>query len=414
MRLSQVTKELSPDTQESVRTTGVIALDGGEELRLWVDVPHAFSDAVSVTGNPWLVAMLPMAASRGEAVQMSLPVDPLLLENIRGILAIWRAWYPEMHDVKIDCPMLSYQEPTPGKTAAFFSGGIDSYFTIARRMPGNPYGIPAVGKLDDLITVWGFDVGVHDATQFQPLAQLLGGNAKAMGFNHIIVRTNLREPHTVFRTHWGPLCFGVGLAFIGLILEARLNELVLGSSYSYGSLLPWGSHPMLDPLFSTASMKISHDGACHDRFQKTAVVAKLPAQLVSLHVCQGQLDGNCSDCEKCFRTMLALDILGHSERFSQHFDWSRYNIERIKSIIISTGGRVFYEELLLAAHTHSRPDIAHAIDYAFRRSRLLSPFVATAKWLHTIPLFWRSGALVLKQTAQRSVVPRYVQHTIRK
>ncbi|MDP2809181.1 MAG: hypothetical protein Q8O34_03440, partial [Rhodocyclaceae bacterium] len=299
----------------------------------------------------------------------------------------------------------------PGKTAAFFSGGIDSYFTIARRMPGNPDGIPAVGKLDDLITVWGFDIGVHDEAQFQPLAQSLRKNAATMAFNHIVVRTNLREPNTVFRTHWGPLTFGVGLAFIGLLMEARLDELVLGSSYSYGSLVPWGSHPMLDPLFSSSAMRIVHDGACHSRFQKTAVVAKLPLEIVSLHVCQAQLDGNCSECEKCFRTMLALDILGQRERFSQYFDWNRYNIDRIQTIIISAGGRVFYEELLLAAQTGGRPDIAHALDHAFKRSRALSPVLATANWLNMLPLLWRAGALLSKSVSKRSVVPRYVDAT---
>ncbi len=74
----------------------------------------------------------------------------------------------------------------------------------------------------------------------------------------------------------------------------------------------------------------------------------------------------------------------------------------------------FYEELLVAARTNNRPDIAHAIGSALKRSRALSPVPVIANWLHTLPLLWRSGAFLLRSISQRSVVPRYVQHTTEK
>lgn len=415
MRLVQVTNEMSPDTRECVRTTGVIALDSGEELRIWVDVPNEYAEAISVTGNPWLVVMLPIAASQGESINLSLPVDALLLENLRGVLAIWREWYPELHDVYIACPVAPYFETKATRTAAFFSGGIDSYFTIARRMPGNNHGLPVVGQIDDLLTVWGFDVGVYDDKEFLPMAEMLSSGARCVGLTHIIIRTNLRDRIEVFRRNWGPLTFGVGLAFITLILERRFREVVLGSSYPFGSLVPWGSHPMLDPLFSTSSLRVCHDGASVTRVGKTSVVAKLPGVATALHVCQASGVENCSHCEKCYRTMIALDILGQRECFHNTFDWSDYRIEAIRTIYMGKGlEQVFYKEMIIAARELGRGDIVRALRYASLRSNLLAPLLAGANGVMQIPLIWRFGLLVRRLILGHSISPRYIEHAARK
>ncbi|MDP2811894.1 MAG: hypothetical protein Q8O34_17280, partial [Rhodocyclaceae bacterium] len=73
MRLAHVKRHTSPDTPGFIRSSGLIEFDNGEAFELWVDVPEAYAEALSDTGNPWLVAMLPMAASRGEAIQLPLP-----------------------------------------------------------------------------------------------------------------------------------------------------------------------------------------------------------------------------------------------------------------------------------------------------------------------------------------------------
>jgi hypothetical protein len=414
MRLVDLRTAVSPDSLESVRQAASILYGNNQTITLWVDVPLAYAGSLSETGNPWLLAMLPMAASLGEDIELSLPVDALLLENLKGVLAIWREWYPELHDVRIDCPVQSYQAPgqvVPAtRTAAFFSGGIDSYFTIARRMPENDFGIPAVGKVDDLLTVWGFDVGVHDEAQFRPLADMLAKSAAAIGLNHIIVRTNLRDVIEVFKKKWGPLTFGVGLAFIGAMLERRFGEIVLGSSYPYGGLMPWGSHPMVDTLFSTSSFRVVHDGASFTRIGKTEIMARLPAAEKSLHVCQAAGIENCSQCEKCYRTMIALDILGKKSAFADVFDWSAYDVEKIKRVYIGGGGaQIFYKEMISIAQDMGKVDIVVALRAASRRSNILAPMVQGAEWLSRQPVMWRLGvtmrALILKNSIGSSYIP---------
>ena len=401
----------SSDTCGNIRRTARISYCADQTLDLWVDVPAAYAESLSETGNPWLLAMLPMAASLGEDIELSLSVDALLLENIKGVLAIWREWYPELHDVQIHCPVQSYQPSKATRTAAFFSGGIDSYFTIARRMPGNDFGIPAVGKIDDLLTVWGFDVGVHDEAQFHPLADLLAQSAAAMNLNHIIVRTNLREAGDVFKKMWGPLTFGVGLAFIGAMLEGRFGEVVLGSSYPYGNLMPWGSHPMVDVLFSTSSLGVVHDGASFTRIGKTEIVARFPEAEKSLHVCQAAGAENCSQCEKCYRTMIALDILGKKKSFSGVFDWALYDVGKIETLYIGGGSaQIFYHEMMRVAKDVGRVDITTALRAASRRSNRLAPMVHWADWLARQPGVWKLGVALRALVLSGSIGSQYIRH----
>ncbi|MFZ3036254.1 MAG: hypothetical protein WA112_03075, partial [Rugosibacter sp.] len=276
---------------------------------------------------------------------------------------------------------------------------------------GNDLGIPLVGKVDDLLTVWGFDVGVYDEAQFRPLADMLATSAAAMNLNHIIVRTNLRETAEVFKKRWGPLTFGAGLAFIGSILEKRFREVVLGSSYTYGGLMPWGSHPMVDTLFSTSSLRMVHDGTSFTRIGKTEIMARLPVAEKSLHVCQAAGIENCSQCEKCYRTMIALDILGKKKSFAGVFDWMLYDVEKIKTLYIGGGGaQIFYHEMVSVAKDTGRMDIAAALLAASRRSSILAPMVHWADWLARQPVVWKFGVALRALILSGSIVPRYIHH----
>jgi hypothetical protein len=261
-------------------------------------------------------------------------------------------------------------------------------------MPGNDFGIPAVGKVDDLLTVWGFDVGVHDEAQFRPLADMLAESAQQLGLRQIVFRTNLRASEKLipFKDMWRRLSHGAGLAFIGLTLERAYTEVVIGSSYTYGNLFPWGSHPLQDVLFSTSALQFAHDGASFTRVEKTEVVARLPVAQSALHVCFARGDSNCSRCDKCYRTMMTLDLLGHRQPTHGLFDWSTYRVEAINKLFIrSKGDKIFKNDIIAAAKKFHRQDIADALNAAERRSKGLRPLVKVCEWLMKLPGLWRLG-----------------------
>jgi len=77
--------------------------------------------------------------------------------------------------------------------------------------------------------------------------------------------------------------------------------------------VPWGSDPRIDHLLSTDDLEVVHDGASATRIAKTAAIAPWTETRGLLRVCSPRPDGrlvNCCQCEKCLRTMVALDMLG--------------------------------------------------------------------------------------------------------
>ena len=94
MRLVGLGQGQSPTQPGQVRLSGTIELAKDELRTVWYEVPEAFSDGFSETANPWLVVMLPFALERGGEIHVDLPADRLLVENLRGVVATWRGWYP--------------------------------------------------------------------------------------------------------------------------------------------------------------------------------------------------------------------------------------------------------------------------------------------------------------------------------
>jgi hypothetical protein len=91
----------------------------------------------------------------------------------------------------------------------------------------------------------------------------------------------------------------------------------IASSYDVNHLIPWGSHPDLDPLWSTERTAFRVDGIEVTRTNKVKAIASSPFALSQLKVCwHADIDTNCGRCEKCIRTQCALAIAGVLDRAS--------------------------------------------------------------------------------------------------
>ena len=110
------------------------------------------------------------------------------------------------------------------------------------------------------------------------------------------------------------------VAASALVLGRLFSSFYIASSYKFTHLKlhPDGSHLMLDHLLHTETMEIVHDAGHLARTAKAVAIAQFPATYTTLCVCfkpvtfnpeTGILE-NCCKCEKCARTMIALDLLG--------------------------------------------------------------------------------------------------------
>lgn len=83
-------------------------------------------------------------------------------------------------------------------------------------------------------------------------------------------------------------------------------------AYSYSQLVPLGSHPLTEPLWSNESVEIVHEGAEARRVDKVTMIAGNKLALINLRVCFDDMNANCGRCVKCLRTMFPLHLLNAS------------------------------------------------------------------------------------------------------
>ena len=101
--------------------------------------------------------------------------------------------------------------------------------------------------------------------------------AEALGKQLIEIETNVRDVCRHFGTRttaWGP-----ALACAALLLQDRLDRILVGATDTYATLIPWGTHPLLDPLFGTEALEIVHDGCEATRVEKLERIAALQVAL---------------------------------------------------------------------------------------------------------------------------------------
>ena len=328
-----------------------------------------------------LSALLPLSVTLGEPLSLCKPVDGYLMQNALKVIEIWKSWYPKLKKININAPVFEMQQcPERRKSAAFFSSGVDSFFTVLRHLACDNTS-PDTG-LDDLLFVRGFDIPLDNNELFDQVEKRQIAFAGKIQKQHLSIYTNLRE--TRFRrSGWGILSHGAALASVGLVLEKRYKQILVASTHDYDNLCPWGSHPETDPLFSTKQMKIVHDGADYTRVQKTVFIAHNASALKSLRVCYGKLsDQNCSLCNKCYRTMITLKLLGKLKEASL-FEEGLFDLERVSSIYSKDySDRMFLEEVRQFAVEQGELELANNIERSFKHTTNISNKLF---WINRIP-----------------------------
>jgi hypothetical protein len=375
----------SPDRAGCVRIAADFEMErSGTVLSFWFDLPESCRDSIGQSGDPWVTLMVPIAMEAGEDISISMPVDSLLLENLTGLMAVWHYWFPELREADIEAPSASPQPRVATRRGMFFSGGVDSFFTLLRH--GKTVTGGGGGPVDTLIFVGGFDIPITDEREVSLARQRLEGPALAFDKTFLPVMTNLRELDTPYRTNW-ILSHGCAMATVAHLLSGELGEVLISSTYKYGLLLRIGSHPMTDPLLSSRQLRVIHDGACHSRDHKIAHVATSEIALRYLRVCYtSKRHDNCGKCAKCLHTMAALDMFGYANK-APSFDWSGYSMEALAGLFLATDLQIYrVERLLTVARSTGREEIQAAAQRSIDRTMLIRNGVRTVSRL---PYLWR-------------------------
>lgn len=286
-----------------------------------------YRDFIISDASPFAAALLAPSMRMGQDLIIDGNISKKLYRGMQEIMEKMASWNIGLKKIEIQASSVSEDEPSKdGGQASFFSGGVDSFFTyIKHKESGN--------KVDYLILADGFDICLDNDQLWDQASQMADDISRSEGVDIIKVESNIRkliEPVEIWDyTHGG--C----LAALGLSLRGGLNGIFIPSSLAYGQLLPWGSHPEIDPLWSTERVTFDHDGAETRRVDKVRYIANHPLALKNLRVCYINAKGkfNCGVCDKCLRTMINLLSAGklqEAETFPHAID-----IENVKKLRVS-------------------------------------------------------------------------------
>jgi len=290
------------------------------------------------------------------------PVSKSFLQSLQTIIDIYHVWHPKLRRVQINNPIPAERErPSNARVGLFFTCGVDSWYTLLKHRD----------EITDLIHIQGLEHLPEDSPGYLPSAQLVRRVAARLGKNVIEVETNLRPLYDAHRIRWVQEGHGAVLVSVGHLLYPEFGRIYIAASHTYAHIKPWGSSPLLDPLWSTEGLEFVHDGCEASRVEKVRCVARSDLALQNLRVCfERPVHAlNCGRCEKCIRTMLELLAVGALDRctaFEVGLDPARVAALRIKR----EGMRHNYEDSLAALEqTGKHRAMARAVRQALRRSR---------------------------------------------
>ncbi|MEM1145510.1 MAG: hypothetical protein AAGI88_23290, partial [Pseudomonadota bacterium] len=248
-----------------------------------------------------------------------------------------------------------------GIKAQCFTGGVDSFFTL----------LNDDDKPDFLVYVYGFDIPLGDDDRLAAYSPSLSQIAKEHDASSITVSTNLRSIERFDQVGWS-ISHGGALAGIGHLLRSHTSVFIIPPSYPYHDSRPWGSHWELDRFWSSSCVAIEHGDASLRRHQKLPVLAKDHLAMTHLRVCweNRASSGNCSECEKCVRTMIGLHLIDALDSCHAFTGGSESLVEKVDALsplkrpLISV-----YEEILRDLKERERAAVAGAVVRLLDRSK---------------------------------------------
>jgi len=287
-----------------------------EPFRLWYRFPAIVGESVDAGSGDFLVAALLLPAMKtGERVELPMPISPQLRNSLKWTQTVYQAWDPTLSRADFHAPPGPLISPVSSRVGLFFSCGVDSFYSLIRNTVDHPLNEDVV---DTLIVINGADIYLSDGKQqvFKALLDRARRSARHYGKQVIPVVTNAKELLSAYSIRRGFIGHGTTLFTVGLALERLFSKIRIPSANSYDDLAICGTHPLLDPLWSTENLQFINDGMEARRLEKTQFLARHDVALENLRVCWAKESGlyNCGRCSKCLRTMLGLYVSGALDR----------------------------------------------------------------------------------------------------
>lgn len=312
----------------------------GEKNHVLISVGSEYGKFLSPERADYaLVGMLAYALRNKHDIICEAPVTDELLYNLREILipTFVRSDsrnYPVKIQAELAAPLdkLMFAKGIRGGVGTGLSCGVDSFHTVLKHLNSDypcrnlthlcVYNVGSINGCYDKKIVPRVKQKVFERTETAakeinlPLVKLESNFQYVIPQNHLLSHTYM-DALAIYALQklWRVYYYASGYPFSDFSLANNLD-----TAPAHFELL------LLD-CFSTSALKIFSAGSDGDRNDKINFIADNPLAQKYLHVCTSR-ETNCGVCEKCLRTILALDAANKLENFREVFDVDTYNKNR--------------------------------------------------------------------------------------
>jgi len=319
---------------------------------MWYEVDGCFNEYLCAErADAFLLAVLPYAMKEAIDVKVDAPLSEQLYYQLTTIyipaLAKNTRTY---HRIRLECDSLDNTVlDSPNAIGTGFSGGVDSFYTVCTHMQ-------STAKRHNLTHLAFFNVGASGDAGGEEARRLFMKRqsparafAEANGFVFITVDSNISEflqyehlhTHTI-RSLSAVLALQKLFSVYYYSSSSTLREFALergDEAAGYFDLM--SAH-----CLSNENTRIYITGPNETRVEKCAAIAAYPPSRRYLNVCLSE-EKNCSQCEKCLRTMLSLYAVGKLELYGAVFDVDGFkaNLNKKLAALIENGGDRNYREI---------------------------------------------------------------------
>ena len=279
-----------------------------ETVQPYLAFPREIESFVAGTADAFVPMLLVPCLEKGEPLEIVPAISRRLAHRVPRIMDVLLALFPNFHRISVKLNVREESPQPPGDAVAtLFSGGVDSFYTLLKGFtPGTDPDL----RPTHLFFMRGLEQPLDQSSGADATRDIVQEIANQTGVGLLWGETNLR---LLFGLNYELYYHASALIGSALALSRGMKRLLVPSTFSYGQLIPWGSHPLLDELWSIESMEVIHHGAEARRVDKIAVLARdYRSAFRHLRVCLKNQAGpsNCGRCQKCARTMMALEMVG--------------------------------------------------------------------------------------------------------
>ena len=204
----------------------------------WDQVYFSVGDAaqgryVSADASPFAAALLLPSMKQGEDLIIKGSISGQLYQGMHEIMHEALTWDIGLRPIKIQADALVSDLPRPPRSASFFSGGVDSFYTYLKHKTDHT----EADRISSFILVNGFDINQHNTRLWDRTRENIESVAAAHGVGLTVVRSNIQglvEPVLLW-----DYAHGGCLAAVGLFMRGAFRQIYIPSTHSVAEQIPW-------------------------------------------------------------------------------------------------------------------------------------------------------------------------------